>query len=277
MHVGGRLQMSDFHAVALRQIRKETRQRRLYGACAARRGRLRAERRVLRELTREAQHRVLHYQYLSGQLREERRLVELELVYRSEVIGDLRRAHHSSSRLCIPHPTYDFELLRAIFRTSSQAWVGTMSYFRCMLVSKHFRDVVRGLCPTDRRRQTCALRIGDVVSSLALTDSGPKRSRMHNQLGARVDADHHMAKWQRSQVHKFRVIAKPAELKSLYAHRSCKWLLVPDLPWHLLFKLFAVGTAGSFLARLRRLKRVLMRYAAFRVTTREAMWKFGKH
>ena len=31
---------------------------------------------------------------------------------------------------------------------------------------------------------------------------------------------------------------------------------------------------GSFLAKLRRLKRGLMRYAAFRVNKREALWKF---
>ena len=200
----------------------------------------------------------------------------LELLYRGQVIKHLTRVHGSSSRIHMPHPTYDFELLRVVLSRSKLAWIGTVYYFRYMLVSKYFCNTVKGICPTDKQRQTDVLHIGDVVSSLQLTGSVGKRCRMHKQLDMITNYNHAIQMWQCSEVHKFRVIAKPVELNTLYRkyHRRCKWLLVPDLPWYVLFKLFAISNTGSFLAKSRRLKRELMRYAAFRVNKREALWKF---
>ena len=239
--------MSSFHALALRHIRKETRQRKLRGICDARKRGLCTERRRLGHLIRQAQQQLLHYRYLSDQLREESRLASLELLYRGEVIRHLALVHGASRRMHVPHPTYEFELLRTVLDASASAWIGTIHYFRYMLVSKYFRDTVSDLCPTDKQRQTDVLHIGDVVSSLQLTGSVAKRCRMHNQLDVNTLHNYHMDKWQRSEVHRFRIIARPVELNSLYTtpERSCKWLLVPDLPWYLLFKLFAISSEVS--------------------------------
>jgi hypothetical protein len=201
-------------------------------------------------------------------------------VYEVDIVFSLceQDLHYPMGRMCIPHQNYDFELLRLVLVASAHAWIGTPDYFRYMLVSKYFADTVTRICPADKSRLVDVLRVGDVVSSLSLAGSTAKHRRMCLQLDMRTKSNFHMQTWCDSHVHKFRIIARQAELKSLYTtqYRKCTWLLVPDLPWHLLFKLFDIDRTGTFLGKLRRLKRLLIRYPAFRATKREHLWKF-KH
>ena len=154
-------------------------------------------------------------------------------------------------------------------------WLGTTRFLLLTLVSTHFLVVSRALCYVKCNPHKVPLVLGDVVSSLWLTESARKRGHMRAQLLRRLptDATPLWGAWVEANVHRFRIIARPAEMHSLYHMTGADWLLVPDLPWEILYDVFGIIKEGSFLRRLRILKRVLVSFTAFCVKRRSGIWR----
>ena len=275
------VQSNKFQLRAMKQVRKETRERRRYQLCRERGNRLSFEKKVIKRIVAGLKRGLLHCKYLSGQLTKEMYSLDTELCYRSSKIKSIQASNLTQkSSICLPLVDYEFDLLEAGLSSTMGDWVGSHSYFVYMLVSKHFCLVVRKLCPLSHDPQRCRLHVGDCVSSLAITTSKSKERHMCKRLKAQTIGHESLAfaNWVASTVHIFRILAGPSEMQSLHPSRppaNSTWLLVPHLPWKQLFHIFQIDTAGSFLTRRRKLKRVLIdNISSFSVSCRGHLWRF---
>ena len=273
------VRLSQSQSQVMKRVRKETRERRSYHLCRERRERLLFEQKVIEEAVKSLKHGLLHCKYLSGQLVKEMHNTDAELRQRGLKI-QVAKDYNSGKRhgICIPFVDYDFDILRFALGSTLHGWVGSHRYFIYMLVSKHFRMVTMALCPLSHDPQRCRLHVGNCVSSLALTASTAKRHHMCRKLCARMgDPTPLFATWIASTVHTFRILAGPQEMRSLHILRPSAnptWLVVPHLPWKVLFENFHISPQGSFLSKRRRLKRVLIDIHSFSVDCRAALWRF---
>ena len=270
----------NFQLRAMKQIRKETRERRQYQSCKQRSGRLSLERKEVKCIIKGLKRGLLHCKYLSGQLKKEMRVVHSELLCRGSTIKSIQNSNLiENSGICLPLVDYEFDLLDAALSKTVEDWIGSHRYFLYMLVSTHFRMVVQKLCPLSHNPRRGSLHVGDCVSSLALGASTSRKHHMRRSLHmyATGQISPEFAKWVTSTVHIFRILAGPIEIQTLhpsYPLANRTWLLVPHIPWAQLFEMFEISTNGSFLTKRRNLKRVIIKISSFCVSCRGDMWRF---
>jgi hypothetical protein len=265
----------------MKQVRKETRERRKYQLCKERGERLLFEKKVLKRIVAGLQRGLSHCKYLSGQLNQEMYNLDIALCYRSSNIQAIQASvSNQQSGIRPPLVDYEFDLLEEGLRRTMADWIGSHSYFVYMLVSKHFRLVLKKLCPLSHDPQRSRLQVGDCVSSLAITASKSKQRHICKSLKSYTTGQESVsyANWLAPTVHVFRVLAGPPEMRSLHASRPLSnntWLLVPHLPWKQLFHIFQIEKTGSFLSKRRKLKRILINnISSLSVSCREQLWRF---